>query len=141
MIQGAELFQRTRLSEAGIDDSENLANANLLELLIRTPFNPRLLIDWISQAKLYLLFRDKIYTLREARVRTIFDFDKVMSDKESQTNLVALLKRLPQQGDAKDKRITEISREELLVAWSSCNGDKDLAWLASAKRCLLGLEK
>jgi hypothetical protein len=141
MIQGTELFQRTRLSEAGIDDAENLANANLLELLIRTPFNPRLLIDWIGQAKLYLLFRDKIYTLREARVRSIFDFDKAMSDQDAQANLFSLVEKLPQQEDAKEKKITKISKEELLVAWSSCKGDKDLAWLESAKCCLLGLEK
>ena len=107
-----------------LDDSENLANANLLELLIRTPFNPRLLIDWISQAKLYLLFRDKIYTLREARVRTIFDFDKAMSDQEARANLFSLVEQLPQQGDAKEKKITTISKEELLVAWSSCKDDK-----------------
>lgn len=141
MIQGAQLFQRTRLSEAGIDDAENLANANLLELLIRTPFNPRLLIDWISQAKLYVLFRDKIYTLREARVRTIFDLRSTMADEEAKKALFVVLDRLAQTQDAKKRGLKEVCKEELTVAYNACKEDKDILWLQSAQQCLLGLEK
>lgn len=136
VIQGMQLFHRTRLSEVGIDDAQNLANTNLLELLIRTPFNPRLLIDWISQAKLYLLFREKIFTLREMRVRTIFDFQKVMSDPESKKALLALIDTMA--GQDKNKKAAPITGDELQIAWAVVREDKDLAWLSSAKKCLLG---
>ncbi|WP_126456858.1 hypothetical protein [Sulfuriflexus mobilis] len=140
MIQGTQLFQRTRLSEAGIDDTENMANANLLELLIRTPFNPRLLIDWIAQAKLYLIFRDKIYTLREAKIRTIFDFVDVMRDDSSRAILIKLLEKIQKDKGAKKNKIKVIHEEELLTAWYTCKNDDELEWLRSARCCLLGLE-
>ena len=136
VIQGMQLFHRTRLSEAGIDDAQNLANTNLLELLIRTPFNPRLLIDWISQAKLYLLFRDRIFMLREMRIRTIFDFQQVMSDPESEKALLALIHTMA--GEDKNKKAAAITRDELHIAWAVVREDQDLAWLTSAKKCLLG---
>ncbi|MDY6981087.1 MAG: hypothetical protein SV201_14520 [Pseudomonadota bacterium] len=73
MIQGAGVFQRLRLAEVGIDNSQNLASANLVELLLRTPFNPRQLIDWIAQAKLYIYFKSDVMKLRKYGIRTAFD--------------------------------------------------------------------
>lgn len=145
VIQGMQLFHRTRLYEAGIDDAQNLAQTNLLELLIRTPFNPRLLIDWISQAKLYLLFREKIFTLREAKVRTVFDFEKIMKDKELQTKLIHMVENYPYHPKRKRRKLfflnngaQPISKEEIMVAWRIIEKDEDITWLASARRCLLG---
>ena len=52
MIEGISVFHKIRLGEVGIDNAQNLASANLIELLIRTPFKSRQLIDWIGQSKL-----------------------------------------------------------------------------------------
>jgi len=73
MIEGITLFSKVRLSEVGIDNAQNLAEANLEELILKTPFNPRLLIDWIAQAKLYVTVKDDINALRKAGIRTAFD--------------------------------------------------------------------
>jgi hypothetical protein len=77
MIEGITLFSRVRLAEVGIENAQNLAEANLEELILKTPFNPRLLIDWITQAKLYIAFKDDIIELRKAGIRTIFDLQAV----------------------------------------------------------------
>ena len=73
MIEGMTLFSKVRLAEVGIDNAQNLAEANIEELILKTPFNPRLLLDWIAQAKLYVAFKDDIDGLRKAGIRTVFD--------------------------------------------------------------------
>ena len=76
------MFHRMRLSEVGIDNAQNLAEANIIELLLKTPFNPAQLIDWIAQAKLYLYFRTNIEVLREAGIRTVFDLKMICHDEQ-----------------------------------------------------------
>jgi hypothetical protein len=73
MIEGISMFHRQRLSEVGIDNAQNLAEANLVELLVRTPFKPPVLIDWMAQAKLYVVFKSDISKLREIGIRTALD--------------------------------------------------------------------
>jgi alpha-beta hydrolase superfamily lysophospholipase len=73
MIEGIDVYDRARLDELGIQDAQNLASANLIELVVRTSFNPIQLIDWIAQAKLYVAFKDDIRALRKSQVRTMFD--------------------------------------------------------------------
>lgn len=74
MIEGVTLFSKVRLSEVGIDNAQNLAEANIEELILKTPFNPILLTDWIAQAKLYEIFKDDLASLRKAGIRTVIDF-------------------------------------------------------------------
>lgn len=77
MIEGIGLFERTRFIEMGIDNAQNLAKSNFVEIIIRTPFNPREVIDWIGQARLYLYFEDEILNLRKrAGIRSIFNLKK-----------------------------------------------------------------
>lgn len=82
MIEGINAFHRVRLSEVGIDNAQNLAEANIIELLLKTPFNPCQLIDWIAQAKLYVYFKSDIEALRRIGVRTIFDLRHVCGDEQ-----------------------------------------------------------
>ncbi len=72
-IEGMNLFHKTRLSEVSIDNAQNLAEANLFELLLKTPFNSTQLIDWIAQAKLYVYLKSDIVKLREVGIRNGFD--------------------------------------------------------------------
>jgi len=87
MIEGIGIFQRVRFGELGIDNSQNLAQANGIELLLRTPFNPRLIWDWIGQARLYLYFKEDIQKVRKAGVRTIFEFVKLAQDEDKLSTL------------------------------------------------------
>ena len=74
MIEGINGFHKSRLSEVGIDNAQNLAESSIIDLILKTPFNPLKLIDWIAQAKLYVYFPKKIHGLREIGLRTIFDY-------------------------------------------------------------------
>lgn len=70
------------------------------------------------------------------RVRTIFDFQKVMSDPESKKALLTLIDTMA--GQDKNKKAAPITDDELQIAWAVVREDNDLAWLSSAKKCLLG---
>ncbi len=82
MIEGISMFHKVRLNEVGIDNAENLAEANLIELLLKTPFGASILIDWIAQAKLFIYFKNDISALRNVGIRNIFDFKSACTDDE-----------------------------------------------------------
>lgn len=74
MLEGISGFHKARLQELGIDNVQNLAQSSLLELILKTPFTPRVLIDWMAQARLCLEFKDNTEKVRAAGCRTILDF-------------------------------------------------------------------
>jgi hypothetical protein len=83
MLEGVNLFHQVRLSEVGVDNAQNLAESNLISLLLKTPFPPRVLIDWIAQAKLYVAVKDDLEPLRRLGVRTAFDLRRAGRDGNS----------------------------------------------------------
>lgn len=82
MIEGIHTYDRARLVELGIIDAQNLANANFIELVVRTAFNPGQIIDWIGQAGLYVYFKDDVVVLRKHQIRTVFDMLPVCRDPQ-----------------------------------------------------------
>lgn len=73
MIEGISMFHRVRLAEVGIDNAQNLAETNVILLLIQTPFNARKLIDWAVQSKLAVFMKGDLFELQKRGVRTVFD--------------------------------------------------------------------
>jgi hypothetical protein len=62
------------LNEIGIDSIQVLARQNPLLLLTRLPYELALIVDWIAQAQLYVLVREKgMQAMRNIYVRDIFD--------------------------------------------------------------------
>ncbi len=120
MIEGMNLFHRVRLAEVGIDNAQNLAEANLEELILKTPFNPGLLLDWIAQAKLYVVFKDQISGLRRAGVRTVLDFRAACGE-----NGLSTLAKL-----------SEISEEQLATVYRVVSEDPDVAAMSTARKNL-----
>lgn len=123
MIEGIEIFQRVRLAELGIDNAQNLAQANGIELLLRTPFNPRMIWDWIGQARLYLYFKEDMNKLRKVGVRTIFEFRKLGQDEQ----LLSILAKSAQ-----------IPIEHLRMVAKLVHDDADLRKLQEGANRLLG---
>jgi hypothetical protein len=120
MIEGMNLFNKVRLAEVGIDNAQNLAEGNLEELILKTPFNPGLLLDWIVQAKLYVIFKDQISGLRRAGVRTVLDFRAACKE-----NGFGILSNL-----------SEISEEQLSTANQVIGEDPDVAAMSTARKNL-----
>ncbi len=80
MIEGLNRFHEVRLSEAGVDNAQNLANADLVELGLVTPYPLEQLLDWIDQARLYVHLRDDLKVSRTYRIRTASDLVALAAD-------------------------------------------------------------
>jgi hypothetical protein len=75
MVEGVEAHDVMRLEELGIDNCYDLATADFVPLLLRTPYSARQLIDWILQAKLCVYFGESVKDLRRLGIRTVIDLD------------------------------------------------------------------
>ncbi len=89
-IEGMTSFDRVRLSELAIDNAQGLAHARLSNLLAETPYGAPRLLDWIVQAKLYLLVKDGIAPLRKVSVRQALEFQDACADPDLRERLIAL---------------------------------------------------
>ena len=81
-LDGLNIWYESRLLEEGIEDMQNLATANLVDLMLNTRIPIERLIDWIDQSILYLHLgptKDRIShnrdRLRQIGVRTATDLD------------------------------------------------------------------
>ena len=74
LIDGISQFHETGLRDEGIDNLQNLASAELDELLINTRFSAPQVIAWVDQAILYLyLESNEIETFRRGGIRCFTD--------------------------------------------------------------------
>lgn len=94
MIEGLNRFHEVRLAEVGIDNAQNLAEADIVELVLKTPFNVNQLIDWVAQARLYVYVKKDIEQLRRHGVRSAFDLADC-ADDQAQIDSIAELAQLP----------------------------------------------
>jgi tetratricopeptide (TPR) repeat protein len=75
LIDGISVLHEGRLKDEGIDNLQNLATANIRDLLASTPFSAQEIVEWIDQAVLYLyLDPGQIESFRRAGVRSVSDF-------------------------------------------------------------------
>ncbi len=80
MVEGLEEYDVFRLNEVGIDSCYDLAAAEFIPLLLRTPYQPRELIDWILQAKLCVRVGEDIAVLRRFGYRNIISMQELDSE-------------------------------------------------------------
>jgi hypothetical protein len=56
MVRGINIWKDYRLEEEGIENAQNLATADVIELAVKTHYSLRTLIDWIDQAMVITRF-------------------------------------------------------------------------------------
>lgn len=120
MLEGITAFHKVRLSEIGIENIQNLVKASLVELILKTPFRPRQLVDWMVQGRLCLQFKSDAKALREAGVRTILGF-KIIGDSNKLDELAT---------------ITKIDKNRLEIVYLIIKDNPALDRLRKAKDCL-----
>lgn len=92
MIEGIEVHDVLRLEEQGIDTCYDLAAADFIPLVIKTPYGARQLIDWILQAKLVVFFGEAVKDLRQRGIRTILDLQDMGINFDALSKETALTK-------------------------------------------------
>ena len=96
-LDGLNIWYESRLLEEGIEDMQNLATADLVDVILNTRIPVDRLIDWVDQSLLYMHLgksktragesdRDK---LRRFGIRTATDLDDALGAKDEE-----LVKRL-----------------------------------------------
>jgi hypothetical protein len=80
LIEGIELHDTLRLEELGIDTCYDLATADFVPLVLKTPYSARQLIDWILQAKLCVYFGETVKDLRQHGIRAIIDLEPLTDE-------------------------------------------------------------
>jgi hypothetical protein len=68
LVQGLDMWKEYRLEEEGIENVENLATADVIELAVKTHYTPRTLVDWVDQAILIVRLRGRVDKLIEAAI-------------------------------------------------------------------------
>lgn len=88
-LEGINLYDRTRLLEEGIENVENLAHSNLIELLARTRIPTGRLVDLFDQALLYLHLGSEDdgqsstrTKLQEYGIRTATELERVLKEED-----------------------------------------------------------
>ena len=82
-LDGLNIWYESRLLEEGIEDMQNLATANIVDVMLRTRVPVDRLVDWIDQAVLDLRVKDggdnsDRQTLRRLGIRTATDLQDAL---------------------------------------------------------------
>lgn len=145
-IEGISVSHRERLWEEGIDNAQNLAQASLIQLLLKTPFEARQILDWIGQAKLLTYMKEDLGRANAVGIRSVYDFISLKEtySKKGLDNMAALQELGSASGMSTPKLavVAELVNEDLGIKslkgfMDKLNGKKEVTVLYENKDVII----
>ena len=118
LLDGLTIYQEDRLLLEGIENLQNLASANIVELMLKTRFSVEQIVDWIDQALLHMHTGEYAAAFRNSSMRTATDFLDVYR-KTPEARRPALAELLVSQLPKDDKRPVTLTATTALALFDS----------------------
>jgi hypothetical protein len=134
-LDGLNIWYESRLLEEGVEDMQNLATADLVDVMLNTRIPVERLIDWVDQALLYLhIDRNDRETLRRYGIRSATDLIDAFTFPSAR-GFSKELERLLNKRDGIDDGNASVMRSILatlaternlqyVISWKSCRSDR-----------------
>lgn len=132
MVEGITIYDRVRLQELGIDSCYDLANVDYIPYLFKSPYTPRILINWILQAKLCVYFGEHVAELREHGIHTVWQLknfdDTSLKELVKTTSLTEDTLILVKQQITNDSEIERLIEAQLKLSqyWNKQSDEVDI---------------
>jgi hypothetical protein len=131
-LEGVHLYDRARLLEEGIENIENLAHHNMIDLIARTRIPTSRLVDMFDQAVLYLhlgLQEDEnkafFAKLKSHGIRTATDLDFALGTPAAYESLKKIQPPLPlDQMEVIFQTLLDDDWYQYIVQWRHSNGTR-----------------
>ncbi len=131
-LDGLNVWYESRLLEVGVEDMQNLATTDIVDLMLNTRIPVDRLVDWIDQAFLYLRVTDKDEraTLRGYGIRSATDLLDVFANDGLATEMDLLLNKDDKKPSRMRSLVAALQGERNLqhvLAWKSFKVEKGAA--------------
>ena len=115
-LDGLNIWYESRLLEVGVEDMQNLATTDIVDLMLNTRIPIDRIVDWIDQAFLYLRVVDEPsrQLLRRYGIRTATDLDDALGDETIAKSLERLLNYVREPAE-KGKPVRMVYKDGQLV--------------------------
>jgi hypothetical protein len=129
-LDGLNVWYESRLLEVGIEDMQNLATTDIVDLMLNTRIPVDRLVDWIDQAFLYLRVTEKKErtTLRQYGIRSSTDLLDVFEDAQRASDMERLLNEGDESQPSRMRSlVVTLERErnlQYVEAWKSFTVDE-----------------
>jgi hypothetical protein len=132
-LDGLNIWYESRLLEEGIEDMQNLATADLVDVMLNTRLPVERLVDWVDQALLYLhVAKEDRPTLRRYGIRAATDLLDAFSEEQDSRfvdkRFRQELERLLNRRDGADDENASVMRSILTTLATERNLQYVLSW-------------
>lgn len=156
-LEGINLYDRARLLEEGIENVENLAHYNFIDLMLHTRIPVQRLVDLVDQAILYLhvgmaadpneskaaIKGSDLHTLRTYGIRTATDLQRAYAEARRTQKLADFLSLLPDhaRGQSEEARPAATTVERLEVILNTIQDDEWIAYVRNWRELSSGTQR